>query len=940
MKRLLLFLSLSLLLLAPFSLFSQGTVKGKITDSESGEGMLQARIVVVGTQTGALTDFDGNFEFKVPKNPPFTLRVTYVSYDTLDYEVSTFDKNHKLKMKKKEVTTNVVEIIGQSITEKDKKNPLTVESLGTAAIKEVAGPDFYASLGNLKGVDLTSASLGFKIINTRGFNSTSPVRSLQIIDGVDNQSPGLNFSLGNFLGASDLDVQRVDLVVGASSAFYGPNAFNGVISMTTKSPFDHPGLSVQGKIGERNLVQGAVRYAHIFYNKEDEPKFAFKVNGFFMRADDWEATNLDPTPQSEVGLLNPGDYDAVNRYGDENITNANDATSLSQQVNFPGLGIFHRTGYEERNIVDYGTENVKLGASMHYRFTDSLEFIAASNFGTGTTVYQGDNRYSLKDILFFQHRVELKATDKGFIRAYMTHEDAGKSYDGVFTAFLLNEASRSDAEWGRDYRNYWTFNINNRVRNLPGMPAFAFPYDYDRADSVLAANQDSLIAWHQEVRDTINAGWTNLGLVDARYEPGTARYDSLLNDITSKTSFTEGGTRLYDRSKLYHVHAEYKFTPAFMDITVGANGRLYTPDSDGTIFQEFVVTEPEPFQYDTLLTPITNWEVGSYIGFEKKFIDERLKVNLTARVDKNQNFKPLVSPAASAVFNANQNHILRLSFSSAIRNPTLTEQYLNYNVGRAILLGNVNGIDSLVTIPSLITFFSEQVFDSLQWFDVPPIRPEKVRSIELGYRGTLWDQVYVDASYYFSYYKDFLGFKVGGVIDYNSTFNRATLEQVYRVAANADDAVTTQGFSIGANWYFKDYYALTGNYSWNRLNKLGTDDPIIPAFNTPEHKFNLGISGRNIRIKLGEEKELKDWGFNVNYKWVEGFQFEGSPQFTGFVPTYSLLDAQINKTIPKIHTTFKLGGSNLISKKQLQVYGGPYIGRMVYFQATVELGDL
>ena len=114
---------------------------------------------------------------------------------------------------------------------------------------------------------MTTASLGFVVINTRGFNSTSPVRSLQLIDGVDNQSPGLNFSLGNFLGASELDVQKVDLIVGASSAFYGPNAFNGVISMTTKSPFVHQGLSASMKAGERALFETAVRYAQAYKTK-------------------------------------------------------------------------------------------------------------------------------------------------------------------------------------------------------------------------------------------------------------------------------------------------------------------------------------------------------------------------------------------------------------------------------------------------------------------------------------------------------------------------------------------------------------------------------------------------------------------------------------------------------------------------------------------------
>ncbi|MFM2376149.1 MAG: hypothetical protein RLZZ165_1246, partial [Bacteroidota bacterium] len=299
---------------------AQGTLRGRVTDQETGEGMPGAKIFLKGGAAGALADEAGNFEFAVPIAPPFEVIATYLSYDTLRVMVDDLAKTMKLKLVERTVQVNTVEIVGRSISEKEAENPLTVESMGAIAIKEVAGADFYASLGNMKGVDLTSASLGFKIINTRGFNSTSPIRSLQIIDGVDNQAPGLNFALGNFLGSSELDVQRVDLIVGASSAFYGPNAFNGVISMTTKDPFIHQGLSVQGKVGQRNLVDVAVRYARAFKNKQEKEIFAFKVNGAFMRADDWNATNTDPTQQSLVGRDNPGGYDKVNTYGDENLT--------------------------------------------------------------------------------------------------------------------------------------------------------------------------------------------------------------------------------------------------------------------------------------------------------------------------------------------------------------------------------------------------------------------------------------------------------------------------------------------------------------------------------------------------------------------------------------------------------------------------------------------
>ena len=80
-------------------------------------------------------------------------------------------------------------------------------------------------------------------------------------------------------------------------------------------------------------------------------------------------------------------------------------------------------------------------------------------------------------------------------------------------------------------------------------------------------------------------------------------------------------------------------------------------------------------------------------------------------------------------------------------------------------------------------------------------------------------------------------------------------------------------------------------------------------------------------------------GFNINYKWIEGFIFEGSPQFTGSVPTYGLLDAQINKRIDKANLTIKIGASNLLNNQVLQVYGGPFVGRMIYTSLSFDWKD-
>ena len=217
--------------------------------------------------------------------------------------------------------------------------------------------------------------------------------------------------------------------------------------------------------------------------------------------------------------------------------------------------------------------------------------------------------------------------------------------------------------------------------------------------------------------------------------------------------------------------------------------------------------------------------------------------------------------------------------------------------------------------------------DYIEYFDIAPIRPEQVKTVEVGYRTTIADKLYIDAGYYFSIYTDFIGYNIGLDIAFTDTSQFAPVQgiDVYRYAANSINEVQTQGASIGLQYYLDEKFSLTGNYSWNKLVKTDEDDPIIPAFNTPEHKFNLGLTARGLKAW---DKNI--WGFGVNYRWVQQFVFEGSPQFTGSIPQYDLVDAQINLYIDPLNTTFKIGGSNLLSNQHIETYGGPLVGRLAY----------
>jgi len=917
-----------------FSLIARAqTLKGKIVDEVTGETLIGANIIIKGTENGTVTDFDGAFELRVP-GFPITLTISYLGYKSKDVEVNDARTTLNITLETEVIALGVVEAIGQRISDKQKASPLTVESLDVLGIKQAASDNFYDGLGTLKGVDLTAASLGFKIINTRGFNSTSPVRSLQIIDGIDNQAPGLNFSLGNFLGSSELDVLKVDLVQGASSSFYGPNAFNGVISMETKNPFYQKGLSVSSKYGERNMFETALRWAQTTNNKAGLEAFGYKINFSYLRADDWVADNYEAVTGTVSSELNPGGYDAINIYGDE-YQAGNDLTSAPPWL-FPGMGIWHRSGYKEKDLVDYNTRNIKANAALHLRTSPILkdaspELILSGNFGNGTTVYQGDNRFSLRGILFFQTRAEFRKRDKYFIRAYMTREDAGKSYDPYFAALKLQDNAKSNRNWSTDYLNTWKQIYEPKTKEM-GYPQIitkpnpdgtvSSTFDRPAAAKWIVDNQALLTQWHHETNILADKGNPINQTLD-RFEPGTSRFDEALDNIRN-TYNTEGGTRFFDQSALYHVHGESKFTTKFVNTwTVGANARLYTPKSNGTIFD------------DAPGTKITNFEYGIYTGMDKKSNDDKWSFSGTIRLDKNENFDFLFSPAASIVFKPKAGNFLRLSFASAIRNPTLADQYLFLNVGRAILAGNIDGVNHLITVPSLLEYINTLNTSKLKYFDIAPIKPEKVKTFELGYRTTLYNRLYADLGYYYSIYNDFLGYNIGvdGTFDPTSGFPQRL--QAYRYAANSINEVTTQGASAGLSYYFSKYYQLQGNYSWNKLNKEFVEDPIIPAFNTPEHKYNIGLSGRDIPLKMGGMR-LNDFGFNINYKWIDAFQFEGSPQFTGFISSYSLLDGQVNWKIRPWKTTVKVGASNLLNHKQFQAYGGPKIGRLAYLSLVYE----
>nr|WP_290936978.1 carboxypeptidase-like regulatory domain-containing protein [Haliscomenobacter sp.] len=381
------------------------TISGTISDAASQKPLSGVNIGIQGKNEGTITDAEGKFVLNSSTKPPFTLVVSLLGYASQELSINAVTTlNITLNAKAEELDQVVVS--ASRVEERILRSPVSIEKMDAKAIQQSPSANFYDALLNMKSVDLVTSSLTYKQINTRGFNTTGNSRFLQLVDGVDNQSAGLGFAMGNLFGPHDLDVHSVELIPGAASALYGPIAFNGMLQTRTKNPFDFQGLSVQSKVGVNHLNDGtdfgakpfydlAVRYAKAFNDR-----FAFKLNAAYLTGTDWYAndyTDIDPnTPAASRGPNNPG-RNALNIYGDE----------VAQTIQ--GIGRVSRTGYEEKDLAQYGVYSLKLNGALHYRLSNGMELTYQANYNQGIAQYTGSSRFVINGFNLVQHRVELKA---------------------------------------------------------------------------------------------------------------------------------------------------------------------------------------------------------------------------------------------------------------------------------------------------------------------------------------------------------------------------------------------------------------------------------------------------------------------------------------------------------------------------------------------------
>lgn len=917
-------------------------VSGQVLDVD-GEPLAGVNIRVKDKLIGTTTDGNGMFSLSIKQDPPLILVFSIVGFQTEEVDITNANTTDlEIRMQEQTFLGEEVVVSASRVEQSILKSPVSIEKMDVIEIQTSASPNFYDGIANLKGVDFSTQSLTFKSINTRGFGSNGNTRFVQLIDGIDNQAPGLNFAVGNIVGISELDLESAEMIPGAASALYGPNALNGILLMNSKSPFEYKGVSFNAKLGA-NHFESNVESSPQLYQSYDlryadayNDKFAFKFTASYLRAQDFVAQ--DTRDQSfitggvvERGATERGNarvYNGVNVYGDDVFTlgaiaDATIAGGGAQGAQVAALrslipdgqeGAFSAFGFEESSFVDNTTESLKLGAALHYRITDNYEILGQYNTGFGSTVYTANDRFVLDDFNIWTAKVELR-NPNFFLRAYTTQEDAGDSYAANTVATRINQTAYLTP--------YFQTFLGARTQGATVEQA------HTQAQSAALQNQQDFL-------------------------PGTQNFKDMEANLRS-TPISEGGAKFLDKSDMYHFEGLYNFSnvidPATVELIGGVNYRIYALNSEGTLF----ALDDNGDEYS-----INEW--GAYLQGSKNLMEDKLNLSASVRYDKNEYFDGQLSPRVSALYTFADRHNFRASYQNGFRMPTTQDQFIKLDVVTRLLIGSnqdlvdryrfeTNTVYTAQSVAAAQAKFNAGESDAdaraeLEAVSFDDFKTEKISTYEVGYKGFVTDRLLVDAYYYYSQYTDFIaeiqfvqGIPNGatndpGSFDADSDAGKddiiqgGVVTQEYGFDVNADGEVKSQGFGVSMDYSLDGGYKIGGNVAYNEL--ISEDDLRAQGFrssyNTPKWRYNVRVENRNF---------IENVGFNMVYRWQDAYYWDSSFG-DGVVPAYGTFDAQISYKLPSANTILKIGGSNILNERYETSFGNPTLGAIYYFSLTFD----
>ena len=907
-----------------------GAIIGKVIDAETGQPLVGANILVVGTAVGSATDAEGDFEILNLTPGTHTLRISFVGYAAQESVIELSEGQEYVWNVDMVPGTdlNPIQVTAGRHQEMVLDAPASIDIVTVRDIQLDVAPSTVRALRNVTGVDMVQTGIDRHEVALRGFNNTFSRDTHVLTDYRDAGAASIGVNLHSVMPALAIDTERIEVVRGPGSALYGPGVDSGVIHYISKDAFSYPGATVSVSGGQRSMLNLQGRVATVFGNN-----IGVKVLGSYATAEDFALTSCDSALIEAERFSECADpEDAVQLFVDG----------------------ARETRYKK--VVLSGNVDWRIG-------TRTMLSLNGGFGGFNGTVLTGVGTVQGEDFIHSYGQIRL-SSGPFFVQAYVNSNDSGGSYVyGGDPVVEYSEEYTIQAQYAKD--------ITSRQQLVGGVDV-----TFDRPDSretVLGRNEyiDNIDEYGAYLQSSTKIS-DKLDLILAL----RGDYNSVVEKIqvsprfavVVKPSPTSSFRATYNRS-----FSSPDATGYFLDLVAASLGGLNVRARGGANRFTFArnpdyleLGAPSALVASSMLPGMEGAPVP--VGIDTGVIYGLMYEGLAAIPDSE-----LADLLAEAGLNIPPQLIPLLKEGL---NPAVTP-----------IQGFSPGVLGILNLSTLTLKTGPEV-DNLP--DIPPIESTVSQSWEIGYKGVISDKVLLAVDGYFSKRKNFTGSlqvrtpfvlvpnlqqdlirdiaagltandQIAGALGLFGLTPQLAAEMLVGLAGGdlpdsetpvaivqANENNRGEGYfpelmlsypNFGNIQYFgmdvsmqviaSDALTLFGNASWISDDyfdhtEVGEDsEDLALALNAPGFKVKLG----------GQYRHRSGLSVNASGRFTEGFPMI-SGQYVGQVQSYTVIDFGVGYAINQTGIRADLGISNLFDSDHREFVGAPRLGRIANARLT------
>ncbi len=916
MKQLLLTGLISMLFLLQ-NLSGQSKVEGIILGSDTNEPLIGANVIVSGTSDGTTTDLDGSFELMTAQDFPLTLDISFVGYATFQF-IATNGGPHNISLEAGTLLADEVIISASRKAEKLMEAPAAVSVISAREVSASGGSVTpIRALINTPGVELQQQT-GQRInLALRGSSGVFSTDVFPMLDYRSLISPGLELFDSQNSPINNIDLERIEVVLGPGSALYGPDVTSGVVHFISKDPFRHPGTTVELIYGELNTFKAAVRHA----GHNEKRNFGYKINARYGSGTDFA---LDPE--------DPDDQIVLNNF--QETVSRGFVTSggyVDPQQDGPLLFTPGKT-----QDPDYWAAAVN--GQLHFKPDDNTTIVGSGGWNAGSSIFYNDlgEGFTASNEMWGQVRLNHKGL---FAQTYYIKNDGGNDENPVYLnrTGLIVPLERTHFEAQVQY-SFTT----------PSFLNAEWTTGFDFRDAT--ANTENHVYGRNEDNDDYRIYG---GYLQSKMKFGdkfdlflAGRYDGY--NFTDEKTFSPRAALVYKPNQFNSIRLSYNRAanpiPAsdiYFDLPVQTTPVFNVWNMGGI--------RPQTFD-DPMITwlipgvPATPFGAGFPLAAAYGAVNNDVIAGIEALGSQDPNIAPLVPILVNLLQNGSVD-----GFSSGIAstdlggaellpetNPTiLISQLSAFEVGykglfwekfaagfdvyyfRRTRAGGFSQVSPIITMLSLPQDLGNAVQSTYQPLIEGALMQNgfdaQTAAAVAGQIGALLNGAYAQGGQGFLDALTAAGLPFHGIVESDQVPDTGLPNLAFGYPTrNADGISDDWGFEIHTKYYFTDKLTAFANYTWfNRPTGVPGD------LNFPQNKLRTGVS-------YGAELGMKG---SVSYQWDQAYTSNNST-FPGKIDARSLVDVSTGYGFEN-GLTLEASATNLFNNEFRALPGFPKIGRRV-----------